>query len=77
MIGRGRPAAALFLFEQNDVWGGIFMDVAALLELDWHSKPSFTVSGRTLVAAEALLLGYLHHIFEKPLKSLEFIRQIG
>ena len=26
---------------------------------------------------EALLLGYLRHIFEKPLKSLEFIRQIG
>ena len=51
--------------------------ILQLLELDWHSKPSFTVSGRTLVAAEALLLGYLHHIFEKPLKSLEFIRQIG
>jgi len=31
-IGRGRPAAALFLFEQNDVWGGIFMDVSALLD---------------------------------------------
>ena len=51
--------------------------ILQLLELDWHSKPSFTVSGRTLVAAEALLLGYLRHIFEKPLKSLEFIRQIG
>ncbi|MGM9540632.1 DNA repair protein RecO [Anaerovibrio sp.] len=51
--------------------------ILQLLELDWQSKPSFTVSGRTLVAAEALLLGYLHHIFERPLKSLDFIRQIG
>ncbi len=51
--------------------------ILQLLQLDWHSKPAFSVSGRVLVAAESLLLRYLHHIFEKPLKSLEFIRQIG
>lgn len=56
---------------------GVREFIMQLLELDWQSKPAFTVSGRTLVAAEALLLGYLRHIFEKPLKSLEFIRQIG
>lgn len=51
--------------------------ILQLLELDWVSKPNFTVKGQTLVAAESLLLGYLRHIFDKPMKSLEFIRQIG
>lgn len=51
--------------------------ILQLLELDWHGKPAFSVRGKTLLAAESLMLGYLHHIFEEPLKSLEFIRQIG
>lgn len=51
--------------------------IQQLLHLDWHSQPAFSVKGKTMVAAEGLLLGYLHFIFEKPLKSLEFIRQIS
>lgn len=51
--------------------------IGQLLRLDWQSKPAFSVSGKVLVSAERLLLRYLHHIFEKPLKSLEFIQQIG
>ncbi len=51
--------------------------IVQLLQLDWQNPPALTVKGKTLLAAEALLLGYLHHIFEKPLKSLEFIRQIS
>lgn len=51
--------------------------IQQLLQLDWHSRPALTVKGQTMVAAEGLLLGYLHFIFEQPLKSLEFIRQIS
>lgn len=51
--------------------------ILQLLALQWQEKPAFTVTGKTLVAAEALLLNYLHHIFERPLKSLEFIRQLA
>lgn len=56
---------------------GVREFIRQLLQLDWHSRPAFSVKGRIMVAAEGLLLGYLHFIFEKPLKSLEFIRQIS
>lgn len=48
-----------------------------LLELDWKSRPSFTVSGRIMVQAESIMLSYLNSIFGKPLKSLQFIQQLG
>lgn len=51
--------------------------IVRLVELDWQNPPSLTIKGKTLLAAEALLLGDLHHVFERPLKSLEFIRQIS
>lgn len=51
--------------------------ILQLLELQWQEKPTFSVTGKTLIAAESLLLNYLHHIFERPLKSLEFIRQLA
>ena len=48
-----------------------------LIDLDWQQEPSFRVSGKVLLAAEDLMLQYLHHIFERPMKSLQFIQQIG
>lgn len=62
---------------QGEYAGELRQLIVQLLELDWHNPPALTIKGRTLLAAESLLLGYLHYIFEKPLKSLEFIRQIS
>lgn len=62
---------------QGEYAGELRQLIVQLLELDWRNPPALTIKGRTLLAAESLLLGYLHYIFEKPLKSLEFIRQIS
>ncbi|ORT99448.1 DNA recombination and repair protein RecO [Anaerovibrio sp. JC8] len=51
--------------------------IGQLLQLDWLEKPAFKVNGRIMVQAESLLLGYLYHIFGKPMKSLQFIQQVG
>lgn len=48
-----------------------------LSSLDWVSPPDFKVSGSSLLQAEALVLDYLVHCLDKPLKSTEFIRQVG
>lgn len=50
--------------------------VLNLRDMDWQSAPGFSVSGRTLVQAESLLLNYLQNLLGKPLKSLEFIQQM-
>ena len=51
--------------------------ILQLLELDWKGKPAFSVSGRIMVQAESIMLSYLNSIFGKPLKSLQFIQQLG
>jgi len=51
--------------------------IGQLLELNWQEKPAFKVNGKIMVQAENLLLRYLYHIFGKPMKSLQFIQQIG
>ncbi len=48
-----------------------------LNSLDWMSPPEFKVPGSTLLQAEAVLLDYLVHCLDKPLKSTDFIRQVG
>ncbi len=48
-----------------------------LASLDWRSPASFTAKKDDLMAAEALLLGGLYHLFGKNLKSLGFIRQLA
>ena len=48
-----------------------------LLQLSWQERPACKVNGKTLMAAEGLLLGYLRHIIDKPLQSLNFIQQLG
>lgn len=50
--------------------------IAQLISLDWNAQPSFRVSKTALLAAEDLMLRYLRQIFDKPLKSLEFISQL-
>lgn len=70
--GGASPAAGLLTYENE-----VRQFVLQLLQLDWQSKPEFSVKGRVLVAAEGLLLKYMRHVFDSPFKSLEFIRQIG
>jgi DNA repair protein RecO (recombination protein O) len=53
----------------------LFLQV--LSRLDWISPPEFKITGSTLVQAERLVLDYLIHCLDKPLKSTEFIRQVG
>ncbi|MPM42314.1 DNA repair protein RecO [bioreactor metagenome] len=53
---------------------GNFMD--SLLNLDWQNPSHFTVTGATLVETEKLLSRYLRYHIEKPLKSLEFIKEV-
>lgn len=51
--------------------------IGQLLRLDWQEKPAFKVNGKIMVQAETLLLNYLYHVFGKPMKSLQFIQQVG
>lgn len=51
--------------------------IVQLLQLSWQERPACKVNGKTLMAAEGLLLGYLRHIIDKPLQSLNFIQQLG
>ncbi|MCR5175747.1 MAG: DNA repair protein RecO [Anaerovibrio sp.] len=50
--------------------------IGQLLRLNWQEKPSFKVSGKIMIQAEDLILRYLYHVFGKPMKSLQFIRQL-
>ncbi|MDD4601642.1 DNA repair protein RecO [bioreactor metagenome] len=53
---------------------GDFLD--KLLQLDWQAPTAFKVSGAALVEIEKLLICYLKYHIDKPLKSLDFIRQV-
>ena len=48
-----------------------------LRSLDFQNPAPLRVNGATLVQAEKLLLEYLIYLHEKPLKSLDFIRQLA
>lgn len=47
-----------------------------LQSLNWEKPPAFSVNGGVLVQSEKILVAYLIYLLEKPLKSLEFIRQV-
>lgn len=51
--------------------------IGNLIRLDWTNPASFCIHGAVLVKTEKLLLDYLLFLLEKPLKSLEFIRQLS
>lgn len=59
-----------------------FSDEAAefldkLLGLDWQNPGHFTVSGSALSEIETLLIHYLTYHLDKPLKSLNFIKDVA
>lgn len=47
-----------------------------LLSLDWHNPGHFTVNGATLIEVEKLLTCFLRYHIDKPLKTLEFIKEV-
>lgn len=50
--------------------------ICQLMEMDWGQENKFSINGRTMMAAEKLMLLHVHDVVEKPLKSLEFLRQL-
>lgn len=51
--------------------------LSLLLALTWEEPQRFTVNGGQLVALEQILLKYLQFQLDKPLKSVQFIRQLA
>lgn len=47
-----------------------------LRDFDWQSKETFSVNGRRLQQAEALLLNYLQSLTGRPMQSVAFIQQL-
>ena len=47
-----------------------------LLNLNWKQPPSFKVSGAVLLQAEKMLIEFIAHRIEKPLKSVRFIQMM-
>ncbi len=47
-----------------------------LFSLNLNAPGSFVITSRILVNAEKILYGFVRHQLERPLKSLEFIKQI-
>lgn len=51
--------------------------IQCLLTLDWDNPGCFSVNPTILVQTENLLLGYLMQCLDKPLKSMNFIKQVA
>lgn len=51
--------------------------IKCLLHIDWRNPGAFTVNGTVLVQTEKLLMSYLMHCLDKPLKSMTFIKQVS
>lgn len=51
--------------------------LAWLCRFGWQTQETFTVTRQDLLAAEQMLIGYLHSLLGHPLKSLAFIHQLG
>ena len=51
--------------------------IVKLLALDWQHPPDFSAKRAELLGAEVLIINYLEQLIGKPLRSLEFLRQMG
>jgi DNA repair protein RecO (recombination protein O) len=50
--------------------------VDKLLNLNWKQPPEFKVTGSTLLQAEKMLIEFIAHRIERPLKSVRFIQMM-
>lgn len=51
--------------------------ITCLLHINWNKPACFTVNGTILMQTENLLMGYLAHCLDKPLRSMSFIKQVS
>lgn len=51
--------------------------IGCLVEIDWRKPGNYTVNGAVLLQTEKLLMNYLLHCLDKPLKSMNFIKQVS
>lgn len=51
--------------------------ISCLVQIDWHNPGCFTVNGTILMQTEKLLMDYLLHCLDKPLRSMTFIKQVA
>lgn len=51
--------------------------ISCLLQIDWHNPSCFSVSGTILMQTEKLIMDYLLHCLDKPLRSMSFIKQVA
>jgi len=51
--------------------------IDCLLHIDWRNPIEFTVNGAVLMQTEQILIEYLLQCLDKPLKSMNFIRQVA
>ena len=50
--------------------------VDKLLNINWKQPPQFKVTGATLLQAEKMLIEFIAHRIERPLKSVRFIQMM-
>ena len=50
--------------------------VDKLLNVNWKQPPEFKVTGSTLIQAEKMLIEFIAHRIERPLKSVRFIQMM-
>ena len=50
--------------------------IDALLNVNWKQPPQFKVTGATLLQAEKMLIEFVSHRIERPLKSVRFIQMM-
>lgn len=50
--------------------------VDKLLNINWKQPPQFKVTGSTLLQAEKMLIEFISHRIERPLKSVRFIQMM-
>jgi DNA repair protein RecO (recombination protein O) len=51
--------------------------INCLLHIDWRNPVEFTVNGTVLMQTEKILMEYLMQCLDKPLKSMNFIKQVA
>ena len=55
----------------------VYEFITCLLHVDWRDPAKFTVNGTVLMQTEELLMNYLLLCLDKPLKSMNFIKQVA
>lgn len=76
--GKGGAICSACAIEEKINFSGAVRDlIRNLLSLNWQEPESFKINGAVLLQTEKLLLDYLTSFLERPLKSLDFIRQLA